>query len=461
MLRKIVKPRPVLRAVGELANAANGVQPLARKGYVTIPVFFLGWPTSELAPLFLTASVLDTARRYWRGHFTGKRGAVALALNAVTWAVLVFLQRRNVRCEPVFEAGLRETLGADYESVTAKSPTPRRRSGAFRTGWSRRRYTEKAVRYGPHRSNIADIWRRADLPRDGKAPVVLQVPGGAWAIGMRRPQAYPLLSHLAERGWVCVSIGYRVSPRHSWPAHIVDVKRALAWIQEHIAEYGGDPDFVTITGGSAGGHLTALAALTSERSAVPAGFRGRGHLGGGGGAGVRPLRLGRQGGHGPPGVHRVPAAVRRQEELRPSNRQAVRRRVAHRTVTRRRPTVLHPARPGRFDHPGAGGPRVRRRAAQRVHVAGGLRRGAARPARVRLLRLTARALHRDRRSSGSCPGCTPPARPRRRPPTRRLSTRHRPISRNNRSLGAQPSGCHGGLDDRQLLGKPCGARGSR
>ena len=100
MLKSIVKPRPLLRAVGELAIAANGVQPLARKGYVSIPVFFLGWPTSELPPLFLTASVVDTARRFWRGHFTGRRGAIALALNAVTWGVLVFLQRRNVRSEP-------------------------------------------------------------------------------------------------------------------------------------------------------------------------------------------------------------------------------------------------------------------------------------------------------------------------------------------------------------------------
>ena len=38
------------------------------------------------------------------------------------------------------------------------------------------------MQYGPHsRVNRADIWRRADLPRDGKAPVLLQVPGGAWA----------------------------------------------------------------------------------------------------------------------------------------------------------------------------------------------------------------------------------------------------------------------------------------
>jgi acetyl esterase/lipase len=139
----------------------------------------------------------------------------------------------------------------------------------------RRRYVAKAdiVQYGPHpRVNKADIWRRRDLPRDGKAPVLLQVPGGAWAIGIRRPQAYPLLSHLADRGWICVSIDYRVSPRHTWPDHIVDVKRALVWIKEHIAEYGGDPDFIAIAGGSAGGHLCSLAALTPDDPQYQPGF---------------------------------------------------------------------------------------------------------------------------------------------------------------------------------------------
>ena len=89
---------------------------------------------------------------------------------------------------------------------------------------------------------------------------------------MRRPQAYPLLSHLADHGWVCVSIDYRVSPRHTWPDHIVDVKRALAWIKERIGEYGGDPDFVAITGGSAGGHLSSLVALTADDPQFQPGF---------------------------------------------------------------------------------------------------------------------------------------------------------------------------------------------
>jgi acetyl esterase/lipase len=100
----------------------------------------------------------------------------------------------------------------------------------------------------------------------------VQVPGGAWVTGNKEGQAYPLMSHLAERGWVCVSISYRLSPRAHWPAQIVDVKRALAWVKEHIAEYGGDPRFVAITGGSAGGHLSSLAALSPNDPDFQPGF---------------------------------------------------------------------------------------------------------------------------------------------------------------------------------------------
>ena len=148
------------------------------------------------------------------------------------------------------------------------------------------------ISYGEHGSrNHLDIWRRPDLDRGGAAPVLLQVPGGAWMVGSKRQQAYPLMSHLAELGWVCVAINYRLSPRSTWPDQIVDVKRALAWTKEHIAEYGGDPDWVAITGGSAGGHLSSLAALTAERSAIPARLRRRRHQRAGGGSVLRPLRL--------------------------------------------------------------------------------------------------------------------------------------------------------------------------
>ena len=268
----------LLRAVAELANAANGVRPIAREGYPTIGVFAFGWPTSEMSPVYMGVSMLDALRRGVRGDFRGTRGRIALALTAIAWALLYLIHRRNVASEPYFEEPLREALGEDYEQIAAQSQPARRRRtqiGVLPTDLVRRRYVEKAgtVQYGPHgRANRADIWRRADLPRDGKAPVLLQVPGGAWAIGMRRPQSYAMLSHMAERGWVCLSIDYRVSPKNTWPDHIVDVKRALAWIKENIADYGGDPDFVAITGGSAGGHLSSLAALTPNEPQWQPGF---------------------------------------------------------------------------------------------------------------------------------------------------------------------------------------------
>ncbi|OBH47621.1 alpha/beta hydrolase [Mycobacterium mantenii] len=280
--RTIRKPRPLARAALELANAANGFRPLARKGYSTVLVFWFGWPASEVPGVYFSASLLDALRRGRRGDFAGRRGKAALALTAASWAILGAIRYRGITTPgPVLEAGLRDQLGDDYQEALNKLPQAEPTRSGRRTlplggnTVARRRYVEKTnvVSYGPHgRANLADIWRRQDLPRDGKAPVLLQVPGGAWMIGMRRPQAYPLMSHLAARGWVCVSIGYRVSPRHTWPDHIVDVKRALAWVKENISRYGGDPEFVAITGGSAGGHLCSLAALTPNDPKFQPGF---------------------------------------------------------------------------------------------------------------------------------------------------------------------------------------------
>lgn len=104
------------------------------------------------------------------------------------------------------------------------------------------------------------------------APVLLQVHGGAWSIGKKEEQGQPLMRHLAAKGWVCVSINYRLSPRDPFPAQVIDVKRAIAWIRDNIEDYGGDPDYIAITGGSAGGHLTALAALTPGDPAYQPGF---------------------------------------------------------------------------------------------------------------------------------------------------------------------------------------------
>ncbi len=163
-------------------------------------------------------------------------------------------------------AGIWRTAPA--EGATAKTP------GLLRMMRIYRDYAHDAdISYAEHGAkNLLDIWRRPDLDPAGRAPVLLQVPGGAWASGNKRGQAHPLMSHLAELGWICVAVNYRLSPRATWPDHIIDVKRAIAWIKAHIAEYGGTPYFVAITGGTAGGNLSALADLTANDPAFQPGF---------------------------------------------------------------------------------------------------------------------------------------------------------------------------------------------
>ena len=60
---------------------------------------------------------------------------------------------------------------------------------------------------------------------------------------------------------VCV-VNYRLSPERSWPVHIVDSKRALIFVKRNCHLWGGSPDKIFATGESAGGHLSALVALT-------------------------------------------------------------------------------------------------------------------------------------------------------------------------------------------------------
>ena len=120
------------------------------------------------------------------------------------------------------------------------------------------------------RRHRLDVYKHPDAGPG--APVLLQIHGGAWVIGNKNQQGLPLMYQLAARGWVCVATNYRLSPRATWPAQILDCKRALAWVRANIAEYGGDPDYVVVTGGSAGGHLSTLLALTPNDPQFQPGF---------------------------------------------------------------------------------------------------------------------------------------------------------------------------------------------
>ncbi len=118
-----------------------------------------------------------------------------------------------------------------------------------------------------------DIYRsRNGVPQGERLPAVIQVHGGGWILGSRSEQGIPLLNHLAANGWIGFNVDYRLSPRATLPEHVIDVKRAIAWVREHADDLGVDPARIAITGGSAGGHLTALAALTANDRSLQPGF---------------------------------------------------------------------------------------------------------------------------------------------------------------------------------------------
>ncbi len=151
------------------------------------------------------------------------------------------------------------------EDLDIEWPAPERTPPVLRALRHRRYLYRPAVHYGDSAAQLLDVWRRKDLPAE-PAPVLIFVPGGAWVHGSRTVQGYALISHLAEQGWVCLSIGYRVAPHHRWPRPITDVKTVIAWARANVDKFGGDPNFVAVAGCSAGGHLSALAGLTSNAS---------------------------------------------------------------------------------------------------------------------------------------------------------------------------------------------------
>jgi acetyl esterase/lipase len=163
--------------------------------------------------------------------------------------------------QTVLDAALRGVVSS--KDLDVEWPSPDHKPPFWRALQHRRYLHRTSVRYGKHPVQLLDVWRRKDLPVR-PAPVLIFVPGGAWVHGGRQLQGYALMSQLAEMGWICLSVQYRVSPHHRWPSHITDVKTAIAWARANVDKFGGDRNFIAVAGCSAGGHLSALAGLTAN-----------------------------------------------------------------------------------------------------------------------------------------------------------------------------------------------------
>jgi len=103
------------------------------------------------------------------------------------------------------------------------------------------------------------------LPKSGEGPypAVVLIHGGAWKSGDKRAMA-PYAAKLAERGYACFSINYRLTPKGRFPNNVNDCKAAVQWLRRWSHRLNIYPDRIAACGGSAGGHLSAFIGATDD-----------------------------------------------------------------------------------------------------------------------------------------------------------------------------------------------------
>lgn len=118
----------------------------------------------------------------------------------------------------------------------------------------------RSIHYGPDSKQIVDVYQ-PDQCRTRACPVTMWVHGGGWKHGNTSgDRSTEMQTAWANQGIVMVGVNYRLSPEYRHPAHIEDVASAISWVHDHIGQYGGDPNRVSLLGHSAGAHLVALVA---------------------------------------------------------------------------------------------------------------------------------------------------------------------------------------------------------
>ena len=269
----------IVSVIGALFTL-NALRPPRHPEVLSMFFFFASWLTAELPYHHLAWQAIATVVFIAVGALHGWQGWAGLGLTLASWAGLLLLAARSRASAQGFEDSMRKVLGHDYltrvdaaRSAGWGAPLQWRqlaRPLPLRPAAGVTKLTDIAYAEPGDRAHRLDVYK----PADGrtKCPTLLFIHGGAWIIGDKREQGIPMMNRLAAHGWVCMTANYRLSPKAAFPAHLLDVKQALRWIREHGAEHGADPSFVVVSGGSAGGHLGALMALTANDPRYQPGF---------------------------------------------------------------------------------------------------------------------------------------------------------------------------------------------
>lgn len=216
------------------------------------------------AALFLVAS---TALAISEGDIYSPGGWIAFGFNVSAGIGLIVLFYLSLQTAPAIRRALTEGLGGDWrdrlDRKLAKSLDKNFSVKALLGPFFIRSASVQHIRnisYGnADRYHTLDIYHKKSKPT--RSPIFIHIHGGALRTGKKDHDALPVLYHLAKHGWVCISANYRLQPYASFDEQVNDIRQVVAWTKAHGGEYGGDPDFIMIGGGSSGGHLAAIIGL--------------------------------------------------------------------------------------------------------------------------------------------------------------------------------------------------------
>ena len=127
--------------------------------------------------------------------------------------------------------------------------------------WVERKWLD--LPYGPLPEEVLDLY----LPNegDGPFPVIVMLHGGGWTDGDKNYLEVHSGMRAIPFGFAVAAVRYRLAPEHPHPAQIHDVKASIRFLRANAAKYGLDPGRIAVWGGSAGGHLAALAGTSANR----------------------------------------------------------------------------------------------------------------------------------------------------------------------------------------------------
>ena len=215
-----------------------------------------------------------------QGDLTSVGGWVLLGVAAVTALGLLQVARRASLAGRAVENALADQFGEAWGAGDDghAAPRPLNVLRVLRDVIAPFPVRPRAVRrigniaYGDAgKRNLMDLYRRRDALTE-PGPVLIHFHGGHFQIGRKSREALPLLYRLASEGWLCISANYRLRAAGRFPNSLIDAKTVIAWARTHASEHGADPSLIVVAGGSAGGHLASMAALTPNHPAFqPAG----------------------------------------------------------------------------------------------------------------------------------------------------------------------------------------------